>query len=220
MLVLLPPSEGKATPTRGRPARLDRLVLPELEQRRRAVIEVVDPALLQARADRASRIYTGVLFGQLRLEELPPAARRRVLIFSGLWGVVRPDDRIPTYKLPIGTSIAGLGGLAAHWRPALTEALPDRGLVLDLRSGPYAAAWRPAKAKVIVVRGFTESADGGRRVISHMVKRIRGDVARAALLAEPRPRTPAGIAAAAEAAGMRVELAGVGREWTLDVIES
>ena len=142
-----------------------------------------------------------------------------MLIFSGLWGVVRPDDRIPTYKLPIGTVVPGLGGLATFWRPALTEVLPDRGLIVDLRSGPYASAWRPRTGRVVTVRGFTESAAGTRTVISHMVKRIRGDVARAALLAEPRPRTPADVAAAAERAGMRVELAGSGRQWTLDVIE-
>ena len=220
MQVLLPPSEGKATPARGRPVRLDKLVLPELEERRRAVIDAVDPGLLAAPADKASRIYTGVLFGQLRLEELPAAARRRVLIFSGLWGVVRPDDRIPAYKLPIGTTVPGLGGLAAYWRTALAEVLPDRGLVVDLRSGPYAVAWRPSASRVVTVRGFTESSEGDRKVISHMVKRIRGDVARAALLAEPRPRTPAAVAEAAERAGLRVELAGAGREWTLDVIEA
>ncbi len=219
MLVLLPPSEGKATPSRGRPARIDKLVHPALETRRRTVIAAVDPALLTARADRASRIYTGVLFAQLRLDDLPATARRRVLIFSGLWGVLRPDDRVPTYKLPIGTAVPGLGGLAAFWRPALTEVLPDRGLIVDLRSGPYAATWRPENAKVVSVRGFTETTAGTRTIISHMVKRIRGDVARAALLAEPRPRTPADVAAAAEAAGMRVELAGSGRQWTLDVIE-
>ena len=69
------------------------------------------------------------------------------------------------------------------------------------------------------MRGFTERPGGDRTVISHMVKRIRGDVARAALEAEPRPRTPADVAAAAERAGMTVELTGSRREWTLDVIE-
>ncbi len=220
MRVLLPPSEGKATPVGGRPLRLDKLVHPEFELQRRKVVAAVNPGLLEAPAARASAIYTGVLFGQLRLAELPATARRRVLIFSGLWGVLRPDDRIPAYKLPIGTPVPGLGrGLAGFWRPALTEFLPDRGLVLDLRSGPYAAAWRPRKARTVAVRGFAEAANGQRSVVSHMVKRIRGDVARAALLADPQPRTPADIAAAAETAGMCVELAGADRVWTLDVIE-
>lgn len=67
MLLLLPPSEGKATPASGRPARLDKLVHPGLEERRRAVVAAVDPGLLDARAAKASEIYTGVLFGQLGL---------------------------------------------------------------------------------------------------------------------------------------------------------
>jgi uncharacterized protein len=220
VLVLLPPSEGKSAPAGGRPARLDRLVHPVLEPQRRAVVAAVDPGLLDAHAARAADVYTGVLFAQLRLGDLPPAARRRVLIFSGLWGVLRPDDRIPVYKLPIGTAVAGVGGLASYWRPALTEVLPDRGLIVDMRSGPYAAAWRPRGARVVTVRGFTESGAGERTVVSHMVKRIRGDVARAALEAEPRPHTPADVAAAAEAAGMRVELTGERRAWTLDVVET
>lgn len=220
MLVLLPPSEGKSSPARGRAVDLERLAFPELGERRAAMIERVDPSLAEAPAARARDIYTGVLFAQLRLGEIAAPARRRVLIFSGLWGVLRPDDRIPTYKLPIGTRVPGVGGLASHWRPALSEALPDRGLVLDLRSGPYEAAWRPQGASVVSVRGFTESPSGERKVISHMVKRVRGDVARAALSAGPRPRTPEDIASAAERAGLRVELARTAAGWTLDVVEA
>ena len=60
---------------------------------------------------------------------------------------------------------------------------------------------------MVGVRGFTEQ-DGQRKVISHLVKAIRGDVARALLLAPDPPRTPADVAAIAEAAGHRVELTG------------
>jgi uncharacterized protein len=219
MLVLLPPSEGKASARRGAPVSLEKLVFPELAELRAALLDAVDPALLGAPAAKASTIYTGVLFGQLKLSSLPAAARRRVLIFSGLWGVVRPDDRIPPYKLPIDALVEGFPALAAYWRSALTELIPDRGLILDLRSGPYATAWRPRDAKVITVRGFTEDANGHRTVISHMVKRIRGDVARAALLASPPPRTPEAVAQLASDAGMLVDLDRDRSSWSLDVIE-
>jgi uncharacterized protein len=133
--------------------------------------------------------------------------------------MVRPDDRIPTYKLPMDSRVDGFSPLAAYWRPAITELLPDRGLVLDLRSGPYATAWRPRDAKVVRVRGFTEDPTGGRTIISHMVKRIRGDIARCALLATPPPRTPEAIAELASRAGMSVELERDRSTWSLDVIE-
>ena len=215
MLVLLPPSEGKTAPRRGRPLDLSTLVHPELTARRAALLDALDPALRAAPAARASAVYTGVLFQRLRLAELPLRARRRVLIASALWGVVRPDDRIPAYKLPIDARLDGFGGLAAYWRPALREALPDDGgLVLDLRSGGYAAAWRPREATLLGVRAFVERA-GRRTAVSHMVKATRGDVARIALSAPRPPRTAAAVAELVAAAGYEVELSG----GTLDVIQ-
>jgi cytoplasmic iron level regulating protein YaaA (DUF328/UPF0246 family) len=214
VLVLLPPSEGKTAPRRGRPADLAALVHPELTPAREALLDALDPGLRTAPAARASTIYTGVLFQHLGLAELPARARKRVLIASALWGVVRPDDRIPAYKLPIGDGLPGFGSLAAYWRPRLAEVLPDSGLVLDLRSGAYASAWTPRRATVLGVRAFVER-DGTRTPVSHMVKATRGTVARIALEASPPPRTPAAVAALVEAAGHRVELT----DATLDVIE-
>jgi hypothetical protein len=50
-----------------------------------------------------------------------------------------------------------------------------------------------------------------------MVKATRGDVARI-LLQAPDVDTPDVVASVVRAAGMRVELKGSGRVWTLDVI--
>jgi cytoplasmic iron level regulating protein YaaA (DUF328/UPF0246 family) len=218
VLVILPPSEGKTAPVRGKPVDLERLVHPELNARREALLDALDPGLRAAPAARASRVYTGVLFQRLRLGELRTSARRRVLIASALWGVVAPDDRIPAYKLPIGTRLDGFGGLAAHWRPALQAALPDGGLVVDLRSGAYATAWRPGAATVVGVRGFVER--GGRRsVVSHMVKATRGEVARLVLEAPRAPRSAEAVAAIVAAAGHEVELTRAAAGWSLDVID-
>ena len=166
MLVLLPPSEGKTPPRRGRPVDLAALSHPELTAAREAVLRALPDgdALLRAPAAKASAVYTGVLFGRLGLAELPLRARRRVLIFSGLWGVISPDDRIPAYKLPIETKLPGIGGLAAHWRAPLRAALADEGLIVDMRSGGYAAAWRPRRgqrARRAGVRGARRHAHAG-----------------------------------------------------------
>jgi hypothetical protein len=254
LLVLLPPSEGKTTPRRGKPLDLATLAFADvLTPVRERVLDALtglcaaspdeaaralglsagqagtevprDAALRTAPTARASAVYTGVLYERLGLPSLPAPARRRVLIFSALWGVVRPDDRIPAYRLPAGARLPALGGGATGtlWRPALAEALPrDPGLVVDLRSGAYASMWAPPRgAPVVGVRGLTP--DGA--VVSHMVKAIRGDVARV-LLSRParqRPRTPEAVAAVvAEAfagSGRRVELRPGRRAWTLDVIE-
>jgi cytoplasmic iron level regulating protein YaaA (DUF328/UPF0246 family) len=218
MLILLPPSEGKAAPVRGRPVNLAKLAFPELTERRERLAVALDPALLGAPAARAADIYTGVLFASLGLPELPRSTWRRVLISSALWGVVRPGDRIPAYKLNMGAKLDGVGGLAAYWRPALEAQLPDRGLILDMRSGSYAAAWRPRRARVLGVRGFTERPDGSRTVITHMAKRVRGEVARLVLEAGGSPRTARDVAAIAAAGGLRVEVNA--EHGTLDVVEA
>lgn len=152
-----------------------------------------------------------MLFASLGLADLPWDS---VLIASAMWGVVRPGDRIPAYRLEMGDRPPSIGALAAYWREPLRAALPDRGLVLDLRSGSYAAAWRPQRANHLTVRGFTEAPDGTRTVITHMVKRVRGKVARLVLQAGDVARAEE-VAEIATAAGLRVELT----DGVLDVIE-
>ncbi len=241
MLVVLPPSEGKAAPARGAPVELDGLAFPELADRRAALLDALEalsrgpqgPALdalglsagqagdldrnarlRTAPTAPAARVYTGVLHERLRLDALPARARRRVLIASALWGAIRPGDRIPAYRLSIGARLPGLPALAAWWRPALQAALPGGGLVVDLRSGAYAAALKFQHATVVGVRAFQDG-----KTISHMVKATRGDVARI-LLEGDQVQTPEDVASAVRAAGHQVQLSGSGRSWTVDVLKS
>lgn len=216
MLILLPPSEGKARPEAGDPVDLDALAFAAgLGEKRAELLEAFDPSLREAPAAPAHEVYTGVLFKRLELPALPAAARRRVLIASALWGVVQPDDRIPYYKFPPKTRLEGIGAPNAFWRPALAEALPDEegDLVVDMRSGAYAAAWKPKRATLLAVRAFTEEG-GQRKAVSHMAKAVRGDVARVLLEAKKAPSDPEGAAVIVEATGFTVELT----EGNLDVI--
>lgn len=208
MLVLLPPSEGKARPEAGEPVDLDTLVYAEEMGKRRArLLEAFDPGLRDEPAAPAATVYTGVLYGRLGLSELPAEAQQRVLIASALWGVVAPGDRIPYYKFPPKTRLKGFEAPNAYWRPALVAALPDEKgeLVVDMRSGAYAPAWKPKRATLLAVRAFSEE-DGERKAVSHMAKAVRGDVARALLTAKMAPADPEGAAAITEAAGFTVEL--------------
>jgi uncharacterized protein len=216
MLVLLPPSEGKARPEAGAPVDLGSLVYAdELGERRAALLDAFDPGLRQDPAAPAATVYTGVLYGRLGLSELSMKAQRRVLIASALWGVVAPGDRIPYYKFPPKTRLKGFEAPNAYWRPALAEALPDEEgeLVVDMRSGAYAPAWKPKRATLLAVRAFTEQ-DGERKAVSHMAKAVRGDVARALLSAKKPPADPRSAAAVASGAGFTVGLT----DASLDVI--
>jgi uncharacterized protein len=165
-----------------------------LTEGQRSEIEL-NAGLGEAPAAPASEIYSGVLYAALDVTGLPPAARawvdETVVVFTGLWGVVRMDDRIPAYRCAVGSTLpAPVGGLAAYWKKALKAPL-DRAAghqpVLDLRSGSYAAMWTPPAATSASVRVLHERTVGGetrRSVVSHFNKATKGRVVRA--LAEDR----------------------------------
>lgn len=155
MLVLLPPSEGKAPGGgRRRPVDLTALSFPSLTPTRERVLDALtgvsarddavdvlgvgpslepevrrNTALRTAPALPAGRVYTGVLYDALDLAGLGTAARRRaarsVVVVSALWGALRPGDAVPPYRLSMGTDLPGVGPLAAAWRPALDDVLTD-----------------------------------------------------------------------------------------------
>ena len=79
------------------------------------------PACARAPTARADPIYTGVLYDALGLTALcppPPGAGRRPgsRSSSSLFGLVRPGDRIPAYRLSGDASLPGLGSVAGIWR--------------------------------------------------------------------------------------------------------
>ena len=81
----------------------------------------------------------------------PPS---RVAITSSVFGLVRPGDRIPAYRLSGDVSLPGLGPVAGLWREALGAAVEEAvgsGLLVDLRSTMYAAFWRPPATSPIRV---------------------------------------------------------------------
>ena len=212
MIVLLPPSEGKAQPQHGSPLDLDALSFPQLNPQRERLLRALvklqgkrglqalglspgqagelerNAQILSAPTAPAHEVYTGVLYERLRLGEVP---RDRVLIASALFGMLRAGDPIPYYRMSIGAKLPRIPNLAAWWRPHLKKALPEGALFVDMRSAAYAAAWKPPG--LLGVRVFT--AEG--TVVSHMAKATRGEVARRLLLADPAPQTPEAVAAIA-----------------------
>jgi cytoplasmic iron level regulating protein YaaA (DUF328/UPF0246 family) len=156
----------------------------------------------------ALRRYTGVVYEALSYETLSPGGRRRanssLRVASALFGLLSPTDCIPAYRLSGGTSLPGVGSLAAAWRPVLEpELAAHRGLVVDLRSGPYAALARVPDA--VQVRVLRES-DGKRSVVSHDNKHTKGLLARA--LCETGARSVADVADAGSSVADVVEVEG------------
>jgi uncharacterized protein len=154
---------------------------------------------------RAADLYTGVLYDALDLASLDTAAKRRagrrLVVVSALFGALRPNDRVPSYRLSMGVDLPGVGPLARAWREPLAAVLPaaaGRGVVVDLRSSTYVAAWKPAGAladRTVAVH-VVRDGPGGRTAVSHMAKHTRGLVARHLLETGADPATPEDLVAA------------------------
>ncbi len=255
MLIVLPPSEGKNVPVRGKALDPADLSFPALTDARRRVLDALvdlcsgDPGpaartlgigttqldlvdlnarLRDAPTARADKVYAGVLYDALDVATLSTAARRRagsrLAVTSSLFGLVRPGDRIPAYRLSGDATLPGLGPVAGAWRealgPAMTEAMGD-GLLVDLRSGMYAAFWRPPAdlaARVATVRVLHE-VDGRRQVVSHFNKATKGRIVRAVLEHGGNPRTPGRLADLLGELGWKVEVGQPTKKGTqLDVV--
>lgn len=155
MLVLLPPSEGKADPPDGSaPVDLSALIHPELTPQRERLIAALDklttvqPAraltalglsknqtgeiarnadLLHAPAAPAAQVYTGVLYQHLDLASLSPAAHRRAA------------ERVLIASALWG--VVGLGDRIPSYRLKMGAKLP--------RIKSLAAYWRPVLAAAL-----------------------------------------------------------------------
>jgi cytoplasmic iron level regulating protein YaaA (DUF328/UPF0246 family) len=232
VLILLPPSEGKAdAPRRGSPVELDRLTLPELRDARQAVIEDLvklsaepetalgtlgltpglagelerNARLETAPAIPAGKLYTGVLYDALDLATLDPPAKRRA------------GRQLLIFSGLWG--VVGIGDRIPAYRCSIGVRLPS--------TGPLAGHWRKAldgeldefagDELVLDLRssayagmwaphnGVTVRVLHGGKVVSHFNKATKGRIVRALLAAGARPRNAVKLAGTLRELGYRVE---------------
>jgi len=164
------------------------------------------PAVLAFNGD----VYEGLDALTLKTADLS-WAQRHVAILSGLYGVLRPLDRLQPYRLEMGTRLANPRGkdLYAYWGDTLAEHLNrlQRGerapVIVNLASQEYSrAALRPVLRARIVDCVFEDWKDGQYRIISFFAKRARGMMARFAV--QQRIESPEGLPAF-EADGYRFD---------------
>jgi cytoplasmic iron level regulating protein YaaA (DUF328/UPF0246 family) len=206
VLVLVPPSEGKAPGGRGR-WQTGAGSFDHLGPQRRDVIDAlvrVPPASwskmsgasgeLADRAAEAARAlqqgtarsmpswqrFTGVVWEHLDPASLPDPARRRVIVPSALLGLTRGTDPAPDFRLKFSVSLPGIGRLDRWWRSSLTEALRrTRGPILDLLPKEHAAALDLDALGRRVQR--VSFVDRGGAAVGHDAKAVKGHVARVVL---------------------------------------
>ena len=186
MYLLLPPSEAKNQPERSTPLDLFHLSFAEeLTPVRSMVLKKHKEIDLTALAP-AHAIYSGVLYQALDFPTLSAAskklANKNSLIISSAFGLLRFKDEIPYYKFKIESGL---------WKGDIGRALRgfDDELVVDARSSTYSSVWTPNPLNTVGIRVFNK-VNGDLKVITHMSKKTRGEVARYLFEKELEPRTP------------------------------
>ncbi len=206
-ILLLPPSEGKAA---GGAARTRWSAgagsFGSLGDHRRRVAEALaaagggDSRLLGVGGDHLDRArhanvalvggrtlpawerYTGVVWEHLDPETLTAGQRRRIVVVSGLLGLLRGDDPVPDYRLKMSANLPPLGKLSTWWRADLSAALNRRlrpDVVVDLLPKEHRAAWTPDDR----VDGVSvEFVDPTGRPGGHFAKAAKGRLARSLLV--------------------------------------
>jgi cytoplasmic iron level regulating protein YaaA (DUF328/UPF0246 family) len=139
--------------------------------------------------------FNGDVYEGLDAQSLAPAGRdwlqAHVCILSGLYGVLRPLDRMQPYRLEMGTKLATARGsnLYQFWGSRLSTYLNERlagdpvPVVVNLASQEYfkAVERKALKARVVDIV-FEDWKAGQYKIISFHAKRARGLMARYAAL--------------------------------------
>lgn len=143
---------------------------------------------------QAAFAFAGDVYEGLQARTLDAAgldyAQDHVRILSGLYGLLRPLDRIQPYRLEMGTRLKTRRGSSLYdfWGDRLSKQLnadadgqKDPTLV-NLASQEYFGAVDARALRLpVVTPNFYEEKDGQRRIISFFAKRARGTMARFAI---------------------------------------
>jgi cytoplasmic iron level regulating protein YaaA (DUF328/UPF0246 family) len=144
-----------------------------------------------AEGRQAIMSFNGDVYAGFDARSLAPQAldytQQRVRILSGLYGLLRPLDRMHPYRLEMGTRLENARGkdLYAFWGTTVTEALNRRlaetgsGALVNLASEEYFRSVKPKLLDAPVINPvFQDWKNGKYKIISFFAKRARGMMAR------------------------------------------
>ncbi|HEY9104097.1 peroxide stress protein YaaA [Chitinimonas sp.] len=152
------------------------------------------PEFTEANSRQAIFAFMGDVYEGLNAATLDgktlERAQQKLRILSGLYGLLRPLDRMQPYRLEMGTRLANPGGknLYEFWGDTITEALnaelaaQKSPVLVNLASDEYFKSVKPKKLKARLVECVFEDYKNGKyKIISFYAKRARGLMARFAL---------------------------------------
>ena len=138
----------------------------ELEEAVRVNEEIYDAPLMSA----LDRYSPGALYSASDFADLPTGAQRRMLengvIFSGLFGLLRPDDLVPNYHLRMTAELPEVGDVGEFWRPHISPLLNktlEGRFVWDFLPEELRAVWddEHTYAERVQVRFVDKDGEGG-----------------------------------------------------------
>jgi cytoplasmic iron level regulating protein YaaA (DUF328/UPF0246 family) len=142
-------------------------------------------------ARQAVMSFDGDVYTGLDARSLPKAGldylQDHVRILSGLYGLLRPLDRMHPYRLEMGTKLANPRGkdLYAFWGETVTSALNEAvaangaSALVNLASEEYFRSVKPKLLSVpVITPAFEDWKNGKYKIISFFAKRARGMMAR------------------------------------------
>ncbi len=140
---------------------------------------------------QAVLMFNGDVYQGLKSETFTESefkiAQEKLRILSGLYGLLKPLDRIQPYRLEMGTNvaIARKKNLYEFWKTKITSKLKeelsqtDQKLLINLASNEYFSAIDTKKLKArIITPSFKENKNGNYQMVSFFAKRARGLMSR------------------------------------------
>lgn len=136
---------------------------------------------------QAAFAFAGDTYAGLQAQELDTAdldyAQDHLRILSGLYGVLRPLDRIQPYRLEMGRKLQTKAGgtLYAYWGDRIGAALDDAAdgsPVINLASNEYFKAAGKNMSSQIITPAFKEERGNDLKMIGLFAKKARGMMAR------------------------------------------
>lgn len=152
------------------------------------------PRFTSRNSRQAVLAFDGDVYDGLRARELSADdldwAQQHIAILSGLYGVLRPLDRMQPYRLEMGTTlrIGQAANLYQFWGPRIAECLNKQlaadktPVVVNLASTEYFKSVDQKVLKARVIDCVFQDWKGGQyKIISFFAKKARGLMARYAV---------------------------------------
>jgi cytoplasmic iron level regulating protein YaaA (DUF328/UPF0246 family) len=148
---------------------------------------------------QAAYAFAGDTYTGLQAESLDAGdvdyAQEHLRILSGLYGVLKPLDRIQPYRLEMGSRLKNATGanLYAYWGDRVGSVLDKgaNGVVVNCASNEYFKATGKNMTSRVITPAFKEEREDGLKMIGFFAKKARGSMAR--YMIQNRIQDPEGL---------------------------